>query len=116
MIMSSYAGLMPFTHSAYWYYFVSIIGGYSWALMGSAYINYVLENIPENDRPAYLAWYNIVLSVSILIGSQIGPFISGFIVLAVALFFAGVLRMVAGYALFKGAYGQRRIQAISSYK
>ena len=113
MIMSLYAGLMPFAHSAYWYYFVSIIGGFSWALMGSAYINYILETIPENDRPAHLAWYNIILSASILIGSLAGPLIAGFIGLAAALFVAGVLRMVAGYAIFKGAYGQRRIQAIS---
>jgi MFS family permease len=113
MIMSLYAGLMPFAHSAYGYYFVSIIGGFSWALMGSAYINYILETIPENDRPAHLAWYNIVLSASILIGSLIGPLIAGFIGLAAALLVAGVLRLVAGYALFKGAYGRRRIQAIS---
>jgi MFS family permease len=107
---------MAFAHSAYWYYFVSIIGGFSWALMGSAYMNYILENIPENDRPAHLAWYNIILSASILIGSLVGPFIASFIGLAAALFVAGVLRMVAGYALFKGAYGRRRIQTISSYK
>jgi MFS family permease len=113
MIMSLYAGLMPFAYSAYGYYFVSIIGGFSWALMGSAYINYVLETIPENDRPAHLAWYNIVLSASILIGSLVGPLIAGFIGLAAALLVAGVLRMVAGYAIFKGAYGRRRIQAIS---
>ena len=116
MIMSLYPGLMAFVHSPFGYYFVSVIGGYSWALMGSSYMNYILENIPENDRPAHLAWYNIILSASILIGSLLGPLIAGFIGLAAALFVAGILRMVAGYALFKGAYGRRRIQAISSYK
>jgi MFS family permease len=114
MIMSFYAGLMPFAHSAYGYYFISIIGGFSWALMGSAYMNYVLESIPENDRPAHLAWYNIVLSASILVGSLVGPLIAGFIGLAAALFVAGVVRLLAGYALFKGAYARRRIQADSS--
>jgi MFS family permease len=114
MIMSFYAGLMPFTHSAYGYYIISIIGGFSWALMGSAYMNYVLESIPENDRPAHLAWYNIVLSASILVGSLVGPLIAGFIGLSAALFVAGVLRLLAGYALFKGAYGRRRIQSDSS--
>jgi MFS family permease len=114
MIMSFYAGLMPFAHSAYGYYFVSVIGGFSWALMGSAYMNYVLESIPENDRPAHLAWYNIVLSASILVGSLVGPLIAGFIGLGAALFVAGVLRLLAGYALFKGAYGRRIIQSDSS--
>ena len=113
MIMSLYPGLMAFAHSADLYYFVSIIGGFSWALVGSAYMNYVLENIPENDRPPHLAWYNIVLSASILIGSLAGPLIAGFIGLTSALIIAGLLRLVAGYAILKGMYGRRRIQAIS---
>jgi len=113
MIMSFYPGLMAFAHSAYGYYFVSIVGGFSWALIGSAYMNYILENIPENDRPAHLAWYSIVLNVSILIGSLVGPFIAGFIGLAAALFFSAILRMAAGYAIFKGDYGRRKIQASS---
>ena len=104
MIMSFYPGLMAFAHSANWYYFVSILGGFSWALMGSAYMNYVLENIPENDRPAHLAWYNIILSASILIGSLVGPFIASFTGLAAALVVSAILRMGAGYAVFKGGY------------
>ena len=110
MIMSFYPGLMAFAHSADWYYFVSIIGGLAWALMGSAYINYILETIPENDRPAHLAWYSIVLNASILIGSLLGPFIAGFIGLAAALLVAGILRLAAGYAIFKGADGRGRIR------
>jgi len=110
MIMSFYPGLMAFAHSAYWYYFVSIVGGYSWALLGSAYINYVLENVPENDRPAHLAWYNIVLNVSILVGSLLGPYIANFIGLAAALIVAAVLRFIAGYVLYQGMAnpGRRR--------
>ena len=113
MIMSFYAGLMPFTHSAYGYYIISIIGGFSWALMGSAYMNYVLENIPENDRPAHLAWYNIILSASILVGSLIGPFIASFTGLAAALVISAIVRMAAGYAVFNGGLGRRRSQASS---
>ena len=113
MIMSLYPGLMAFAHSAYWYYFVSVIGGLSWALIGSAFMNYVLENIPENDRPAHLAWYSIVLNASILVGSLLGPLIAGFIGLAAALLVSAIFRMAAGYAIFKGAYGRRRIPASS---
>jgi len=114
MIMGLYAGLMPYMHSAYGYYFVSVIGGLSWALMGSAYMNFVLETIPENDRPAHLAWYSIVLNISILIGSLVGPLIVSFIGLAETLLVAGILRMLAGYAIFKGAYHRRRIPVPSS--
>ena len=108
MIMSLYPGLMAFARSASWYYVVSIIGGLSWALVGGAYANYILETVPENDRPAHLAWYNIVLNASILIGSLAGPFMAGAIGLAAALFVAGVLRLAAGFAIFKGAYGRRK--------
>jgi MFS family permease len=111
MIMSLYPGLMAFAHSADWYYFVSILGGFSWALIGSDYMNYVLENIPENDRPSHLAWYNIVLSVSILIGSLVGPLIAGFTGLAAALVIAAILRMAAGYVIFQGKYGRQETQA-----
>ena len=113
MIMSFYPGLMAFAHSANWYYAVSILGGFSWALMGSAYMNYVLENIPENDRPAHLAWYNIILSASILVGSLIGPFIASFTGLAAALVISAIVRMAAGYAVFNGGLGRRRSQASS---
>jgi MFS family permease len=111
MIMSFYPGLMAFAHSAYGYYFVSVIGGFSWALLGSAYLNFILETIPENDRPAHLAWYSIVLNASILIGSLVGPFIAGFIGLAAALVVAAVLRLAAGYAIFKGRFGRWKIEA-----
>jgi len=115
MIMSLYPGLMAFAHSAGWYYVVSIIGGLSWAMVGGAYANYILETIPENDRPAYLAWYNIVLNASILIGSLVGPLMTVFGGLAAALFVAGLLRMAAGYAIFKGAYGRgKKIQEPAS--
>ncbi len=114
VIMSFYPGLMAFAHTADWYYFVSIVGGLAWALMGSAYMNYILETIPENDRPAHLAWYSIILNTSILIGSLVGPLIAGFIGLAAALFIAGILRMAAGFAIFKGAYGRGNDQATAS--
>jgi len=54
------------------------------------------------------------LSASILAGSLIGPFIAGFIGLSAALVAAAVVRMAAGVAIFKGGYGRRGIQAISS--
>jgi Na+/melibiose symporter-like transporter len=114
MIMSLYPGLMAFAHSAGWYYMVSVIGGFSWAMVGGAYANYILETIPENDRPAHLAWYNIVLNASILVGSLIGPLVAGLVGLAAALFVSGILRWAAGFAIFKGAYGRgRKFEAAS---
>jgi hypothetical protein len=51
------------------------------------------------------------LNASILIGSLVGPFIAGFIGLAAALVVAAVLRLAAGYAIFKGRFGRWKIEA-----
>jgi MFS family permease len=101
MMMSFYPFLMGLSHSATGYYVISIIGGFGWALVGSAYANYVLKGIPEHDRPAYLAWYNIILNASILAGSLLGPAIAQSTGLAAALVLIGACRFLAGLAILK---------------
>jgi MFS family permease len=100
-LLSVYPILMAFSTSAFHFYLVSTIGGLVWSLVGGAYLNYILENIPSDDRPAYLAWYNIVANLCILSGSLIGPLIAGWTGLAVALIIFGVLRGLAGLAILK---------------
>ncbi len=101
MSLSLYPFLMGFSHTAFEYYLVSAIGGLAWSMVGGAYANYILENIPENDRPAYLAWYNIVLNVSILAGSLLGPAIAQSMGIGRALVLFGVLRLLAGTSILK---------------
>ena len=83
------------------YYIVSIVGGLSWALVGGAYANYLLEKIPENDRPAHLAWYSIVVNGCMLTGSLAGSLVANSIGLVFALILFGVLRVLAGLAILK---------------
>lgn len=54
-------------------YLVASVGGAAWSLVGGALANYLLEMAPINDRPAYLAWYNLALNAGILGGSLQGP-------------------------------------------
>jgi MFS family permease len=111
LVMSLYPFLMGFSHSPFAYFIVSIIGGFSWSLVYGAYANYILKNIPEHDRPAYLAWYNIVLNASILIGSLLGPFIANYIGLGIALVLIGILRFLASLAVLKwGQPDQRSLE------
>ena len=51
------------------YLLVSVLGGLAWSMVGGAIGNYILERSPENDRPAYLAWYNLALNAAILLGA-----------------------------------------------
>ncbi len=83
------------------YYLVSSFGGFIWAMVGGGYANYLLEKVPENDRPAHLAWYTVVLNIAVLVGSLVGPVISDVIGIAAALILAGVLRFLAGMAILK---------------
>ncbi|HEX7540749.1 MAG TPA: MFS transporter, partial [Anaerolineales bacterium] len=51
--MSIYPIAMALSHNALHYYLLSIAGGFVWALVAGAYANYLLERIPEDDRPSH---------------------------------------------------------------
>jgi predicted MFS family arabinose efflux permease len=61
----------------------------------------VIENCPENDRPTHLAWYNMILNASILVGSLLGPIIASGISLQSALIVFGLLRALAGIVILR---------------
>jgi MFS family permease len=96
-----YPLLMALSRNATDFYWTNILGGLNYALLIGSYANYLLEEIPIQDRPAYLAWYNVILNASILIGSLSGPLLSREIGLAMALIVAGLLRFLAGLAILK---------------
>jgi MFS family permease len=99
--MGFYPLLMAFSRTPLDFYGVSALGGLSWALVGGAYANYMLECMPAHDRPAYLAWYNVILNGSILAGSLLGPLVAGQIGLVNALFVFSAARFTAGFAIWK---------------
>jgi len=99
--MGIYPVAMSLSRNAFQYYLLSIVGGFAWALVGGAYANYLLEQIPVNERPIHLAWYNIVLNAAALAGSLSGPLIANYIGLARALFFFGILRVFSGLAILE---------------
>ena len=80
------------------YVVTSIVGGLAWALAGGTLANYLLEKVPDNDRPAYLAWYNIALNSAIFIGVLLGPLLATIFNVQVALVLAFIFRL--GGALF----------------
>lgn len=100
-LMAVYPIMLTFAHDATLYWITSFIGGFIWAMVGGALANYLLEKVPADDRPAHLAWYNIVLNAAILLGSLGGPAIAGQIGLVNMLLLAGGLRFLAGLLILR---------------
>jgi hypothetical protein len=61
----------------------------------------MLEHIPANDRPSYLAWYNVTLNAAVLLGSLGGPAIADLFGLSNSLILFSILRLLAGMAILK---------------
>jgi MFS family permease len=106
MAMCLYPIILGVSNSAAAYFFLQVIGGLVFSMVGGAQANYLLENIPENDRPAYLAWYTVIANASILAGSLVGPLLSDWMGINLALIIFGVLRLLGGWAILKWGRGQ----------
>lgn len=101
VILSLYPALMSISHGVGLYMLTSFVGGIAWALVGGALYNYLLEKVPQNDRPAHLAWYNLGLNAAILIGSLFGPVVAGRIGLSNAMLVFAVARLASGLAILR---------------
>ena len=71
------------------------------ALAGGAVGNYVLEEVPDDSRPSYLAWYNMSLQAGILLGALIAPAMAAWWGLTIGLVVAAALRLVTGLAIWR---------------
>ncbi len=83
------------------YLVANFVGGLAFSLVGGGLYNYLLEKIPNENRPAHLAWYNLVLNAAILAGSLAGPALGEGIGLGTALLIFGVCRILAGSAILR---------------
>jgi MFS family permease len=99
--MAIYPFLLALSHTVWQFYVISFIGGFLFAMINGAYINYMLENIPPDDRPSHLAWYTIILNIAILTGSLVAPGIAEMVGLVNALIVVAALRLLAGVAILK---------------
>ena len=101
IFMSAYPAFMAIARGLGLYLVGSVAGGLGWSLVGGALTNYVLEKVPEDHRPAYLAWYNLALNGALLLGSLIGPLVAGVIGVPVALALFALLRLAAALAIWR---------------
>jgi len=99
--MALYPFLLALSHQVWQFYFISLLGGFVWAMAGGAFANYMLEHIPPDDRPSHLAWYTIILNTAVLIGSLGGPLIADQMGLSGALILFALLRFLSGLGILK---------------
>lgn len=100
IFMSLYPGLLALTRGLPLFLVTSAIGGGAWSLVGGVIANYLLENIPADNRPTHLAWYNLALNAAILLGSLGGPLISAQLGMVTTLSIVALLRLLAAFAIY----------------
>lgn len=99
--MSSYPAFLSVAHGLDLFLVGSAAGGLGWSLVGGALTNYLLEKIPADHRPAYLAWYNLGLNAALLLGSLTGPLLADLMSVPVALAVSAILRFLAALAILR---------------
>jgi MFS family permease len=100
-LMAGYPAMMMLSKDASLFMVACVFSGIAWSLVGAVLYNYLLECVPEGDRPAHMAWYNLVLNAAILSGSMIGPLIANQIGISNALIVTAVSRLMAGLAVLR---------------
>lgn len=100
-MLGLYPALLSFAQGPFLYYLASFFGGFAWALVNAAMINYLLEKVPAADRTGYLAWFTLAANAAILLGTLIGPVIGNIIGLSTALLLFAIIRTASGLALLK---------------
>jgi hypothetical protein len=66
---------------------------------GGALTSRLLEAVPEDSRPPYLALYNLILNGAVLSGTMLGPWLVDLAGLREALFIVFALRVGSGLVL-----------------
>jgi MFS family permease len=104
-VICLYPLIMALSWDATLFWVASFVGGFAMPLIGGALGNYLLERIPEDDRPAHLAWYSLTANAAVLGGSLLGPAIASLTSLRTALFVFVGLRALAAVAVWRWGKG-----------
>ena len=68
MLIASLSTLMvTFSYNHWLYLATQLVGGMGWAVFNNGIVNYLLESIPDDQRPPYLAWFNLAANAAVLI-------------------------------------------------
>jgi MFS family permease len=94
-----YPLLIGLARDATLFWLASLVGGLVWGIASAAAINRLMERVPEDARPAYMALHNLAMNIGILAGSLSGPLLVEQVGIPEALLIGAGLRMFAGLLL-----------------
>ncbi|HMN59134.1 MAG TPA: MFS transporter [Anaerolinea sp.] len=101
-LFTSLASLIfTFSYHPLIYLACQFFSGLGWAMIGVSLVNYLLERVPPDDRPAHLAWFNIAVNLAVLIIGLIASPVAAFITLFGGMLLAVAIRFLAGLAIFR---------------
>ncbi len=101
LLMATYPALMAISRDLPSLLLTSLVGGIAWSIVGGVLYNFIMDWIPEADRPAYLGWYHLALNAAILGGSLSGPLLANWFGLPGAMLICAVARLAVGVAIFR---------------
>lgn len=101
LIAATSTAMFTFSYN-YWLYFATqIVGGIGWGLFNNGSVNYLLENVPADDRPAHLAWFNLAINAGVLMCGLVAQQLVGGLGLLGAMLLSVAVRMLAGLLVIK---------------
>ncbi len=107
-LLGTYPLMVAFSYDVAPLILASLVGGLAWSLLGGSLGNYLLEQAPENDRPASLAWYNLALNAAVLTGSLTGSLLAGWIWIRTRF-------VVGGFATFAVWVGALALEIVAPF-
>jgi MFS family permease len=99
LLFGQYPLLLSLARDEGLFWLVSITGGAVWGILNGGIVNYLMERVPVDDRPAHMTLHNLVLNLGILMGSLAGPVLVEWTGFYTALQAVAGLRFLAGIFL-----------------
>jgi len=99
LVFGIYPLLLALAHDVTLYLAASLLGGIAWAIVYAGLVNRLMERVPADQRPVYMAFHNLALNLGILGGSLAGPLLVGWTGLRPAMLGVAGLRVLAGILL-----------------
>jgi MFS family permease len=99
LALSIYPLLIGLARDATLFWVASLVGGGVYGVITAGLLNRLMEVVPEDDRPPYMALHNLVLNLGMLAGSLVAPVLSQGFGLREAIYISAGLRLIAGVSL-----------------
>lgn len=84
------------------HYMISVaFGGIGSGILITAQFNYHLDNVPDQDRAAWLSWNLMLGNAALLLGSLVGPLLAGWTGVPLALILFGGFRLLTALIIYR---------------